>query len=92
MERLLRGEKRSAERGFKERLSPWREQPRRERLCGETLYVEKPLQGEMIFKEIMSLWRDSSRRDSLRGEPGLMQSRLVHISLYKLHIKLVYFL
>jgi hypothetical protein len=41
----------SAERGFKERLSPWREQPRRERLRGETLSMVKPLRGEMIFQE-----------------------------------------
>jgi hypothetical protein len=74
VERLLRGEKPSAERFFKERLSPWREQPRRERLHGGTLSVEKPLQGEIIFKERISLWRDSlrgetsPRRDNLRGE------------------------
>jgi hypothetical protein len=36
---------------------------------GETLSVEKPLQGGMVFKERMSLWRDSSRREKLRGEP-----------------------
>jgi hypothetical protein len=51
VERLLRGEKPSAGRFFKERLSPWIEQPRREGLHGETLSVEKPLQGEIIFKE-----------------------------------------
>jgi hypothetical protein len=51
VERLLRGEKPSAGRFFKERLSLWIEQPRREGLHGETLSVEKPLQGEIIFKE-----------------------------------------
>jgi hypothetical protein len=59
-------ERKSSWRDFSvERSVPRREQPRRERLRGETLSVEKPLQGEMIFKEIMSLWKDSSRRDSL---------------------------
>jgi hypothetical protein len=64
---LLRGKQRSEVGGFKERLFPWREQPRREGLRGEILSVEKPLRGGMIFKERKFLWRDSSRRDSLRG-------------------------
>jgi hypothetical protein len=38
---ILRGERRSTERGFRERLSPWREQPRRDDLQGENLSVER---------------------------------------------------
>jgi hypothetical protein len=68
VDRLLLGEKVFAKRFFKERLSPWKEQPRREKLQGEAPSVEKPLQGGMVFKERMSLWRDSSRREKLRGE------------------------
>jgi hypothetical protein len=45
VERLLRGEKRSTERFFKERLSPWREQPRRDNLHGEDISMET-LRGE----------------------------------------------
>jgi hypothetical protein len=40
VERLLRGEKCSGERGFKERLSLWREQLRRERLREDSLRGE----------------------------------------------------
>jgi hypothetical protein len=59
VERLLRGEKCSAERTAKETGASWRDS-----LRGET----SPRRD--VFKEIISLWRDSSRRDSLRGEPG----------------------
>jgi hypothetical protein len=95
---ILRGERFFMERVFVEIEASWRDfsversAPRREASRRDSLHGENS-QGEMIFKEIMSLWIASSRRDSLRGEPGqLMQSRLTHISIYKLLIKLVYFL
>ncbi|OCL04704.1 hypothetical protein AOQ84DRAFT_380314 [Glonium stellatum] len=80
---------RHGEKLFMERKSSWREVLRGERLQGEglrgeTLSVEKLLQGEMIFKEIMSLWRYSSRRDSLRGDLAAHANRRSYLSSYSL--------
>lgn len=38
---ILRGEKRATERFFKEKLSPWREQPGRDDLHGEDVSIER---------------------------------------------------
>ncbi|KAF2464138.1 uncharacterized protein BDR25DRAFT_361873 [Lindgomyces ingoldianus] len=76
VERVLRGEKRSAERFFKERLSPWREQPRRDNLQGENVSVER------LFEE---------RGAPGRTRPALnLQSSIEWFT--SLLIRLVYFL